>query len=330
MRPQGDIARLTLGCVWVGFQIGEPLLATLPLMTSTAVLGLLVLAVLWGSAFPMIKVGLEGLSAPHLALARHLVASIAFVPFLLLTDCRLYPKRDDLSTFFLLGFLGITVYHLSLNYGELWVSAGATSLIIATAPAVTAVLAYFLASERLPGLGWFGSAMSFAGVALIVVGDDDALRFNPYAGLVMLSSVVTAFYFVLQRPLFARYRAVEVTAFSTWAGTLPLLLFLPGFGRDVADAGILALAASAYIGVFPSAVAYSILAYALSRASASLVTAYLYAVPVFSLLFSWIILAETPTWLTLVGGVVVIGGIVIVNWAKRREVGRVAALGSDS
>ena len=36
--------------------------------------------------------------------------------------------------------------------------------------------------------------------------------------------------------LFARYRAVEVTAFATWAGTLPLLIFAPGLPADIADA----------------------------------------------------------------------------------------------
>ena len=295
-------------------------------MTPAITLGLLVLVVVWGSAFPMIKVGLEGLSAPHLTLARHLVASLAFALFLMLTRNRLLPNRRDVPYFFLLGLLGITVYHLALNFGELRVSAGASSLIIATAPAITAVLAFFLAAERLPVLGWLGSAVAFAGVALIVLGDDAAVGFNPYAGLVLLSSVVTAFYFVLQKPLFARYRAVEVTAFSTWAGTVPLLLFLRGFGADVADAGLAPLAASAYIGVFPSALAYSILAFAISKASASLVTTYLYLVPVFSLLFSWLVLGEVPTWLTLAGGTVAVTGIVVVNWAKAKDGQRPSAL----
>lgn len=287
-------------------------------MTAGVILSLLLLAVLWGSAFPMIKVGLEGLSVPHLTLGRHLVASLAFAPFLLLTRRRLWPERRDLPAFGLLGLLGVTLYHLTLNYGEVGVSAGAASLIIATAPAMTALIAFALAGERMPALGWLGSAISFVGVALIVVGDDAELAFDPYALLVLISALATSFYFVLQKPLFARYRAVEVTAFSTWAGTLPLLVFLPGFAGDLAGAGAAPLAATLYIGLFPSALAYTIFAFALSRAPASLVTVYLYLVPVFSLLFSWWVLGEVPTRLTLLGGAVALGGIVVVNWAKRR------------
>ncbi len=288
-------------------------------MTPAVTLSLLVLAVLWGSAFPLIKIGLEGLSVPHLTLARHLVASLAFVPFLALTGCRLLPAWRDVPYFFLLGIPGITIYHLALNYGELRVSAGAASLIIATAPAITAIVAFFLAGERFPLLGWAGSAVSFSGVALIVLGDGVEVGFNPFALLILVSAVLTAFFFVLQKPVLRRYRAVEVTAFATWAGTVPMLLFLPGFAAGVAEAGTGPLLAAAYIGLFPSAVAYTIFSYALSKASASLVTVYLYTVPVFSLLFSWLFIGEVPNLLTLFGGAVAVAGIVVVNWAKRRD-----------
>ncbi len=288
-------------------------------MTAQVMVSLLILAVLWGSAFPAIKLGLEGFSAPHLTLARHLVASACFVPFLLLTKRRLWPERRDLGYFLLLGVCGITIYHLGLNFGEQRVSAGATSLIIATAPALTAIVAYFLIDERLPKLGWLGIAISFVGVLLIVLGDSRGLSFDPFALLILLSAVSTAFYFTLQKRLFSRYKAVEVTAFATWGGTLPLLLFLPGFPAALAGIDPTPLFATIYIGVFPSAVAYTLFSFALSQAPVTLVTAYLYTVPIFSLLLSWLILGEVPSWLTVVGGAVAIAGIVVVNRAKRTK-----------
>ncbi len=288
-------------------------------MTLGMFLNLFVLAVLWGSAFPGIKLGLAGLSAANLTLLRFAVASLCFLLWLLVTKKRLWPEREDVPYFFLVGFLGITVYHLALNYGELHVSAGAASLIIATAPAITAVVAFFMLSDRLPPLGWLGFLVSFAGVLLIVLGDSAALQLNLFALLVLLSALVTAFFTVLQKPLFARYRAVEVIAFSTWAGTLPLLIFLPGLFADVADAGTPALMATVYIGVFPAAVAYAQFSYAISKLPVTLATTFLYAVPVFSLLFSWLLLGEVPSLLTLVGGAVALSGIAVVGYAKRRE-----------
>ncbi len=277
-----------------------------------------ILAILWGSAFPGIKIGLEGLSAGHLTLARFLVASLSFIPYLLINKRRLWPKRQDIPFFLLLGLLGISIYHTALNFGELYVTAGAASLIIATAPALTAIVAYFLIGDRLPLLGWLGIIVSFAGVILIVLGEDANLGFNPYALLILLSALVTAFFAVLQTRLFGRYQAVEVSAFATWAGTLPLLIFWPGFLTDISSAGLKPLLAAIYIGVFPAAIAYALFAYSLSKAPVTLVTAYLYSVPVFSLIFSWLLIGEVPTRLTLVGGAIAVLGIILVNQSKRR------------
>ncbi len=63
-------------------------------MTWGMFLNLLVLAVLWGSAFPAIKLGLEGLSAAHLTLLRFLVASLCFALYLGATKKTLVPPTD--------------------------------------------------------------------------------------------------------------------------------------------------------------------------------------------------------------------------------------------
>ncbi len=287
-------------------------------MNLKVTLFLLLLAVFWGSAFPLIKIGLEDFSPGHLTLIRFIVASACFAPYLYLTNSTLFPKLRDVPYFFLLGLLGITIYHTALNFGELYVTAGAASLIIATAPAISAVLAYFMLSDRLPFMGWIGTLVSFFGVFLIVMGEDEGLSFNPYALLILLSAIVTAFFVVLQKPMLGRYKSAEVSAFATWAGTVPLFVFAPGFIGEVSAASTAPLLAAIYIGVFPAAISYAIFSYALSKAPVTVVTAFLYTVPVFSIFFSWLLIDEVPTYLTLIGGVVAILGIVMVNWAKRR------------
>jgi len=283
-----------------------------------ALFALLVVAVLWGSAFPLIKVGLDGLSVPHLTLLRHLVASLGFLVFLIVGRARLFPERRDWGFFVLLGFLGIFVYHTALNAGELRVSAGATSLIIATAPGITALLAHFILGQRMPWIAWLGSATSFAGVALIALGDTEGLRLDPFAGFVLLAAASTSLYFVLQQRLFARYRPLEVISFVTWGGTLPMLAFLPGLPSALQTVPAPSFWAAVYIGIFPSAIAYSLFTYAQTRMPILLVATFLYSVPVFSLSLSWWILGEVPSSLTLVGGVIAIAGIVVVQRARER------------
>lgn len=311
-------------------------------MTRGTALLLVLLAVLWAAAFPLIKVALEGLSAPHLTLARHVAASLAFLVLMVAMRRPLLPAARDVPALLGLGFLGIFVYHLALNTGEQRVSAGATSLIVATAPLLTAVVATALGRERLPLAGWLGSALGFAGVALIVLGEPGGggstaaasggpgaaggSAIEPFAGFVLVSAVAAAFFAVLQRPLLARYRPVDLMAFATWAGTLPMLAFLPGFGGAVAAAGTAPLASAALLGVFPSALAYTLFAIALARAPATVVTPYLYLVPVFALILSWWWLGEVPTWVTAVGGAVVVVALAVVHASRRRAAARAALL----
>jgi drug/metabolite transporter (DMT)-like permease len=296
--------------------------------TVGTVVALSLLVVFWASAFPAIKLALEGMGPAHLTLARHLVASAALAVFLALFRARPWPRRRDVPGFLGLGAIGITTYHLALNFGEVHVSAGASSLIIATAPALTALVAWWLTGDRLPSLGWWGTAIAFGGVALIVVGDGTAGGgaagggavgvVHPAAALVVLSALATALLAVLQRRYLERYRPLEVTAYLTWGGTLPLLVFLPGLGEALRGAGTPSLLATLHLGVVPSAIAYTLFAVALARASAPIVTSFLYLVPVVALVLSWWWLGEVPSALTLGGGALAVVGVTLVQRSKRR------------
>ena len=86
--------------------------------------------IFWASAFAGIRVGLKAYSPENLVLFRFLTASIVLLVYAIITRMPL-PERKDLPAIFFLGFIGITVYHLALTFGELKVTADSTSLLIA-------------------------------------------------------------------------------------------------------------------------------------------------------------------------------------------------------
>ncbi|MGG1348794.1 EamA family transporter [Bacillus subtilis] len=263
---------------------------------------------LWASAFPGIRAGLEGYTPEHLALFRLLIGSMALLLFAVLTQMRL-PDLKDIPAIFLLGFLGFALYHILLNIGEKTVSAGAASLLVTTTPIFSAILSRLFFSEHFGFTKWIGSVISLLGVSLIAFGTGDNTYSLKGFLVILLAAFSESVYFVFQPSYIKKYGFIPFVTFTIWGGTIPMLIFLPGFGSEVIDASLNATLSIVYLGLLPTVVPYFALAYVTSLVGASEATLSLYVTPALALIISWFWIGEVPTLISLLGGVVTVGGV---------------------
>lgn len=270
----------------------------------------------WSSAYAAIAYALAGFSPGEVAFARMLLGSVCFLLWMRIRRLPLPPAPAWLPLL-ALGVLGLSVYHLCLNYAETRIASGTAAIIIALAPAATAAASASWLHERLSTRSVAGLVIALVGVVLVVLTSGRTVSFEPKAALVLVSVLATAVYFTLQKPFSARYGAEAVTTVTILGGALGTLPFGLSLPHALLAAPLSRVAALIWLGLAPTFLGYLTWNMALHRASVSKVSSFIYFGTPIALLISWAWLGEQPGWMTLIGGAIVVGGVVLTNTRGR-------------
>ncbi|NGN67358.1 DMT family transporter [Streptomyces sp. A7024] len=288
-----------------------------PRLASPHVLALAGTVVLWASAFPAIRVGIDGLGVEALSFLRIVIAAVALLVVAPAAKVRL-PRRRDLPMIALCGITGITAYQILLNWGEVEVAAGTASLLIAIAPVFSVLLGSLFLEERLSRNIILGSIVAIAGAAIVSLAKGTG-GFTVSALIVLAAAMVQGIYHFATKPLLRRYTGLEVATYAMAAGTVFALPLVPATWHATLHAPADALAAAVYLGLLPSAFGFVIWAYAVARLPLAASTAALYLVPPVALVISFIWLGETPHPVELAGGAVSVAGVILINRRKQAQ-----------
>ncbi|AJE39938.1 membrane protein [Streptomyces nodosus] len=285
-----------------------------------------VTVVLWASAFVSIRSAGAAYSPGALALGRLLTGALA-LGVLWAVRREGLPPRAAWRGIAVSGVLWFGVYMVVLNWGEQQVDAGTAALVVNIGPILIALLGSRLLGDAMPPRLLAGMAVSFAGavaVGLSMSGGGGSSVLGVV--LCLLAAGAYAGGVVAQKPALATASALQVTTFGCLIGAVACLPFAGRLVQDAADAPVTATLNMVYLGVFPTALAFTTWAYALARTTASRMGATTYAVPALVVLMSWLFLGEVPGLVTLGGGVLCLAGVAVSRSRPRLSPPRGAAV----
>ncbi|MFD9353986.1 DMT family transporter [Streptomyces sp. NPDC060031] len=265
--------------------------------------------VLWASAFVAIRSSAAHFSPGALALGRLLTASVALGIVLLVKRVPL-PAREAWPGILASGVLWFGLYMVTLNWGEQLVDAGTAAMVVNIGPIVIALLSGWLLKEGFPPMLLAGMGVSFAGAA--VVGVSTSNGESASLSGVLLCLVAALAYgagVVSQKPALKHASPIQVTTYGCFVGTAVTLPFAGQLVAELPDAPLTATLNMVYLGLFPTALAFTTWTYALARTTAGKMGATTYAVPALVVLIAWVALDEIPGWLTLLGGAICLAGV---------------------
>jgi drug/metabolite transporter (DMT)-like permease len=274
------------------------------------VLAIVVTVLLWASAFVAIRHLGDHVSPGPLTLGRLAVAS-AVLGGLLLVRRHAWPARRHWPRLLLCGVAWFAVYNVALNAAEQRLDAGTAAMLVNIGPLLIALLAGLVLGEGFPRPLVIGSGVAFAGV--LVIGAASSTGDADLWGVVLcvVAAITYAIGVVAQKPLLRTLPALQVTWIACTIGAVCTLPSAPDLVHDLTAAPPSALAWVVYLGVMPTAVAFTTWAYALARSSAGRLGASTYLVPPLTVLGGWVLLGEVPTALAGVGGVVCLVGVAV-------------------
>jgi drug/metabolite transporter (DMT)-like permease len=270
---------------------------------------------------PLGRIIVQKIHPFHLASFTLITGFISIILYMSATgQVRLFFKMKGADFFMSLGLgvFGFFLFQVFTFSALAHIPASMNAVLLSTSVIFTVIFAAVFLKEKIPVLNILGILIAFGGVFLVTfnrgfnTGGQVSLMGCLFS---VLAAVFTSLYTVLGKKLLARNNPLTVTAVAVFSGILLLTLltrFTVGFGL-MASADITVWILTIVTGITLIGVAFPLLYASLKTMPASWVSIYLYLVPVFGVVLSFVILREKFTWIFWLGFFLILSGIIITN-----------------
>ncbi len=301
-----------------GFRIFTPIISEVLLETKTIHFWKPLLSVtLWGASFIATKIALRELQPLVIILIRQLLG-VSLLVFIALKQKKSFKVslQDQLGIILLALIASI---HLGIQVtGLQFTTATNTGWIIGITPVFMGILGMIFFKERISLIQLIGIVISFTGLLMLVSkGNPGNINFISNKGdfLVLGSAFTWSVYSLVGKKVTINYSPLMTILFLFVTMSVLIAPFTINNTNINAVLNLSAesLLAVLFLGFFCSGIAYVLWAQAMNEMKASQVGAFLYIEPFVTVFIAWLLLNEQITLLTILSGLVIVGGVILVN-----------------
>jgi drug/metabolite transporter (DMT)-like permease len=227
---------------------------------------------------------------------------------------RRFPRAPrDLALLAVFSVFGVAVNQVCFVEGLSRTTAIHSAIINSLMPALTLFFAVLLGREAMSARKALSLGLAVAGVLLVIRPETASFSSATFVGdiITMINAMSYSFFLVISKRTMHRVDALAATALMFVFGAVPIALF---GGAELArlDPGTVSTAAwlwAAFIILFPTAGAYVLISWTLARAEASLVALFIYLQPLIAAVLGIVFQHEVLTIRTVLGGLLIFGGV---------------------
>lgn len=286
-------------------------------MSRSSLARLALLALLWGSGFLWIKIGLRGFAPTQITLVRLLLGALVLAPIALARGLRFPTGRMTWLHLSVAALVANAIPYTLFGIGERIVGSNVAGVINATTPLWTMLVAFLAGTDRT--VNWrrgAGLALGFAGTVLIFAPWESANEITSWGGLAILAASASYGISYVYMGKFLTNKGtppIMLSASQLAAGAALMVLALP-FGGLVAPHWRLdAVASLVILGVLGTGLAYVLNYRLIADEGPTVASTTTYLLPIVAVILGALVVSETVTLPMIAGMVVVLGGVALVQ-----------------
>ena len=280
------------------------------------------LGIIWSSSFLWIKIAIEEMGPMTLVAYRVLFGLLFGIAVILIQREKIPRTLKAWTPLLVLGLTNVAIPFFLISWGEKTIDSGVASILDATVPLFTIVVAHFLLhDDKMTVQKVVGLLIGFAGVVVLMSKDIGAST----GSILGQGAVILASAFYAGSSIYARKFTEDTPGIFRSMGPLvsaTAVMWLASFFFEapvhVPDQPIIWIALL-WLGILGSGVAFVMVFYLIHEIGPTRTTMVTYLFPLGGVTLGVIFLHETLTWEIVVGAVLILTSLVVANWSSKQS-----------